>query len=112
MPRRSGRESKVTSALISPLAALTCRPRKPMKSAAGWHIIKVHETRPKTVPPLAEVRKKVEERALDAKKRGARALWVGRLRAASKIEIDKEAIAAFVKANESTGKPPPQHVVQ
>ncbi len=83
-----------------------------MKSAAGWHIIKVYETRPKTVPPLAEVRKKVEERALDAKKRGERALWVGRLRAASKIEIDKAAIAAFVKANESTGKPPAQHVVQ
>lgn len=72
-----------------------------MKSAAEWHIIKVHETRPKTVPPLAEVRKNVEERALDAKKRGARALWVGRLPAASKIEIDKAAIAAFVKARTS-----------
>lgn len=85
---------------------------KPMQSKAGWHIIKLHETKPPRVPPLAEVQAKVAERALDGKKREARALWVGRLRAAGKVEIDSAAIAAFVKANESTGKPPPQHVVQ
>jgi len=85
---------------------------KPMKSDAGWHLIKVLETKPASIPPLEEVRKKVEERALDTKKREARAFWVEKLRTAGKIEIDPAAIAAFVKANEFTGKPPAQHAVE
>jgi len=82
---------QATSALISPLAA----------TPAGLTIV---------LHAVAEL--VAQDLELDAKERGARALWVRRLRAASKIEIDKAAIAAFVKANESTGKPPPQHVVQ
>jgi parvulin-like peptidyl-prolyl isomerase len=85
---------------------------KPVQDEAGWHVIKVLETKAKSLPPLAEVQAQVRERALDAKKREARAFWVEKLRAASKIEIDDAAIAAFVKANEFNGKPPAQHAMQ
>lgn len=92
-------------------AVLTAKPGeilKPVKSASGWHVIRLLEVQPKAMPPLAEVRETVRERALEAKKRDARAHWVSKLREASDIRIDDAAIATFVEAHQTAG-PPAQH---
>lgn len=85
---------------------------KPVKTDAGWHVIKLLEIKAPSQPPFAEVKDKVLAQALDEQKRKARTFWVEKLRGASKIQIDDAAIAAFVKANEFSGQAPPQHAVQ
>ena len=85
----------------------------PVRDSAGWHLIKVLEVQDKQPRTLEEVRDEVKERVLDHKKRSARAAWIGKLRAASTIEIDDAAIRRFVAANElGDVTAPPQHPVQ
>lgn len=94
---------------------LTLKPGEvmtPVRTDSGWHIIKFFETKPKSIPPFAEVKERVREAVLDQQRREARKYWIEKLRKASKIEIDDAAIAEFVKANEFTGQAPPQHAMQ
>lgn len=102
---------KVPDAFKEVLGAKPGAVLQPVQSASGWHVIKLLEIKPKSMPALEEVKEKVRERALEAKKKELRAFWVAKLRKASEIRIDDAAIAAFVKANESVG-PPPQHGMQ
>jgi len=86
---------------------------KPMKSESGWHIVKLLEIRPSRLREYDEVKDKLKESALDAKKRETRKFWIGKLRAAATIEIYDDHIDKFVKANEMTSSaaPAPQHEV-
>jgi parvulin-like peptidyl-prolyl isomerase len=85
---------------------------KPVRTDSGWHVVKLLEIAPKTIPSFEEAREKVRTSAIDEQKRAARAFWIEKLRNASRIVVDDAAIAAFVKANEFSGQAPPQHVVQ
>lgn len=87
---------------------------KPVQAATGaWHLVKVLDFKDKRLPPLDEVRQSVREKALESAKREQRAAWVAKLRAASQIEIDAEAIKQFVADHASDGEvPPPQHAMQ
>jgi peptidyl-prolyl cis-trans isomerase C len=81
--------------------------------SAGWHVVRVMELKEKQQRALDEVRQQVKDRVFDNKKRAARAAWVDKLRAASKIEVDDAAIRQFVAANEfDEKKAPPQHSMQ
>ena len=85
---------------------------QPIKSASGWHVIKVLEIKPSRQRTLDEVKDKVRERALTNKQHDAQKFWLEKLRNAAKIEVDDAAIKAFVAANEFKGEPPPQHPVR
>lgn len=102
---------KVPAAFKEVLSAKPGAVLAPVQSGSGWHVIKLLEVKPKSMPTLDEVKERVRERALEAKKKELRAFWVAKLRKASEIRIDDKAIMAFVKANESTA-PPPQHGMQ
>jgi peptidyl-prolyl cis-trans isomerase C len=104
---------KVPPAFTEVLSLSAGQISKPIHDTAGWHVIKVLNVEDARVPPYAEVASAVRDRVLDRKKREARAAWVEKLRAASKIEIDDDAIKAFVAANEFDGNAaPPQHGLQ
>lgn len=104
---------KVPPAFAAILKLAADQVANPIQDSAGWHVIKVLETMEKQPRSLDEVREQVRNRVLDQKKRAARAAWVEKLRAASKIEIDDAAIKQFVAANEFDEKAaPPQHPMQ
>lgn len=85
---------------------------KPVRTANGWHIIKVTDIKSPHQLTIDEAKDAVRQKALDAKQRAARAEWVAKLRAASKIDISDAAIKQFVKENEFKGDAPPQHAMQ
>jgi len=85
---------------------------KPIQSPGGWHLIKVLEIKPARQLTFEEVKTKVAQKTLEIKRDVERKRWVEKLRAAAKIEIDDAAIRSFVKANEFSGAPPPQHTLQ
>jgi len=84
---------------------------KPIQSPGGWHLIKVLEIKPARQLTFEEVKTKVAQKTLDIKRDAERKRWVEKLRAAATIEIDDAAIKSFVKANEFSGAPPPQHTL-
>ena len=81
----------------------------PVRSKAGWHIIKVVEIRSQRQQPLDEVRESARTKALDAMQSAAQTFWLQKLRAAAKVEIHDAAIKRFVAANKFEGVAPPQH---
>jgi len=81
----------------------------PVRSKAGWHIIKVLEIRSQRQQPLDEVRESARTKALDAMQSAAQNFWLQKLRAAAKVEINDAAIKRFVAANKFEGVAPPQH---
>jgi peptidyl-prolyl cis-trans isomerase C len=105
-------EGKVPASFKDVLALQKNEISKPLQSDAGWHIVKVLEIRPKRQLELEEVKERVHKTVLDSKQRAARAFWREKLRAAAKLEIDDNAIRAFVAANEFKGEAPAQHGVR
>lgn len=102
---------KVPSSFKEILDAKVGTVLNPVQTDSGWHVVKLLEIKPQSMPTLDEVKEKVREHATEAKRKELRAFWIDKLRKASDIRIDDAAIAAFVKANESVG-PPPQHAMQ
>jgi len=85
---------------------------KPIQSPGGWHLIKVLEIKPARQLAFEEVKTKAAQKTLEIKRDVERKRWVEKLRGAATIEIDDAAIKSFVKANEFSGTPPPQHTLQ
>jgi peptidyl-prolyl cis-trans isomerase C len=105
-------ESKVPAAFKDVLALRRNEVSKPLKSEAGWHIVKVLDIRPKRQLELGEVMEKVRKSVMESKQRAARAHWRDKLRAAAELKIDDTAIRAFVAANKFKGEAPAQHGVR
>jgi len=103
---------KVPAAFKPVLAMAQGEVSKPIQSPGGWHLIKVKEIKPARQLTFEEVTDKVARKTLDIRKEAARKRWVEKLRAAATIEVDDAAIKSFVKANEFSGAPPPQHTLQ
>jgi peptidylprolyl isomerase len=82
---------------------------KPAKSPAGWHVIKVTEIKPKRQMTADESLASARTKAGEAKRHATQKFWLGKLRAAAKIEIDDAALRAFVAEYEFKGDAPPQH---
>ena len=90
---------------------------EPLAGKGGFHVIQVRAI----VPPRPRPYEAVKDEALASlrrkRKNDALAAWTTRLRAASKVEIDRDALAEFVKASAKEaealgggGKPlPPDH---
>ena len=102
-------ESKVPASLKDVLALRRNEVSKPLKSDAGWHIVKVLDIRPTRQLELEEVMEKVRKSAMESKQKAARAHWRAKLRAAADLKIDDNAIRTFVAANEFKGQAPAQH---
>jgi peptidyl-prolyl cis-trans isomerase C len=86
----------------------------PVRSAAGWHIIKVVEIQPKRSLTFEESKERVATAVSEQKKRALRDVWLKKLNEAAKIEIDDAAIREFVKENPlDPNKPAPsmQHAM-
>ena len=72
---------------------------EPIAGKGGFHVIQVRTI----VPPRARPYEQVKDEALASlrrkRKNDALAAWTTRLRAVSKVEVDRDALAAFVKAS-------------
>lgn len=72
---------------------------QPVRSKAGWHVIKVVAVQPKRQLSFAEAQERVTKAVSEEKKRGLRDAWLEKLRAAATIAIHDDAIRTFVAAN-------------
>jgi peptidyl-prolyl cis-trans isomerase SurA len=59
----------------------------PIRSEAGWHVIRIEEVRAEPVAPLAEVREVIRERVMQEKFDLKRKEWLANLRARASIQI-------------------------
>ncbi len=72
----------------------------PIRTSAGYHLIKVEKVRTDTVAPLSEVRETIRDRLFQEKYDAKRKEYVAGLRAQSAIQV-------FLKEGEVMGRPAP-----
>jgi peptidyl-prolyl cis-trans isomerase C len=72
---------------------------QPIRTVAGWHVIKVTDLQPKRALSFDESRQRASSAVSEEKKRAMREVWMKKLRDAAEISVDDNAIREFVKAN-------------
>lgn len=72
----------------------------PIRTSAGYHLIRVEKVRAEPVAPLSEVREKIRDRLFEEKYEAKRKEYVTTLRAQSAIQV-------FLKEGEMMGRPAP-----
>jgi peptidyl-prolyl cis-trans isomerase C len=82
---------------------------QPIHSNVGYHVVKVLEVKPEQPLLFANVRSGIRDDLLQRKKGARTKQWSGKLREDAKIEINKAAIKAYVKAHPAPkdGEAPP-----
>jgi hypothetical protein len=79
---------------------------KPVKTEAGFHVVKLTNQKPEMNRPFESVKKLIENRLLRDKRREAMDKFIADLRAKSKIEIYEDNLAKLkVDISEAPGEP-------
>ncbi len=72
---------------------------QPIRSTAGWHLIRVLEIRPPHALPFEEVEERIRNHVLDEKRVQKREGWLVQLREAATVDVNDDAVKAFAAEN-------------